>query len=108
MTPREPSVAKWSEEGLATLFLRLLGVYFSSRALIYGIDMAVRLFITSNKTGLESPLSTYWIHFIYPFLELIFGIYFLFGGRWVFEKLLTPIVRSSQEDTFANNHEDSR
>jgi hypothetical protein len=100
-----PSAPGWSEEGLAALLLRLMGVYFVAWGLITATDPLVRLVLAAREFGLDSALSNHWFGLIYPVVELVVGVYFLIGGRWVFEKLLTPIVRHPTDESSADVHE---
>ena len=84
----------WSEAGLAALLLRLLGVYFMAWAIIGGADTAMRLFLASRDLGLDLVLSKHWTYLTYFLAELAVGIYLLVGGRWVYEKVLTPMARN--------------
>jgi hypothetical protein len=89
-----------SEEGIALLLLRLLGVYFMAKAFIAGwaaasaISVAIRRFPSSMWTW-EIPM---WLST--PIGCLLIGIYFVVGGRWVFNRLLTPIRRRQSDDRF--------
>jgi hypothetical protein len=96
--PRSQSAARWSEEGIAALLLRLLGVYFTAWAFISAVDKIVYLIVTSNKHDLDYAVSRYWNYFAYPAAELIVGIYFLIGGQWVYDKVMVPIHRGSPDD----------
>ena len=104
--PPGPSTARWSEEGMAALLLRLLGVYFTAWALISAADKIVLLLLALNKHDLDYAVSKYWSYFAYPAAELIVGLYFLIGGQWVYEKLLVPIHRSSRDDDSQASEED--
>jgi hypothetical protein len=93
------SDAVWSEAGLAALLLRFLGVYFAAWAIIRGMEHAMRVLLASRQVGLNSALSDYWAYLAEPLPELAVGIYLLVGGRWVYEKLLTPITANPINDT---------
>lgn len=92
------SATGWSEAGLAALLMRLLGVYFTATAIMRATEQAVRIIIVSREIGLDPALSEYWTYLTDPVPELLFGIYLLIGGRWVYEKLLTPIARNPSKD----------
>ena len=97
----------WSEAGLAALLLRLLGVYFTAWAIIHGAEEAMRLFLASRDFGLNSVLPKRWTYLTYLVAELAVGIYLLVGGRWVYEKVLTPIAENPMKSTFDKTDEDS-
>jgi hypothetical protein len=106
-TPRLQSGSGWSEAGLAALLLRLMGVYFTAWAIITGTDEAIRLFLASREFGLDYALAKHWTYLSYPAAQLIVGIYFLVGGRWVYEKVLTPVTRNPADDTLNDRGESS-
>ncbi len=99
LTPTEVQKPQWSEAGLAALLLRLLGVYFTSVAVILLVDMATRLFVGFRQFGFDSVMSEFWPRLVSPVFELVVGLYLLIGGQWVYEKLLTPIARNSSQGT---------
>jgi hypothetical protein len=85
-------------EALATLLLRLLGIYFIVFALTGVVAEAVRIIHAANKLSLDLALQAEWPYLVRPVVELILGSYFLLGGQWVFEKILTPMVHQPTED----------
>jgi hypothetical protein len=89
----------WREERLASLLLRLLGVYFLAWAIISGVEEAVRLFFafSVSKIGLDELLPTQWPLLAYLGAEFTVGAYLLIGGQWVFEKVLIPVVPGPRE-----------
>ena len=91
-----------SEERLAALLLRLLGVYFVAWAIISGIEEAVRLVIASNKYGLRDVFPGHWVYVCYSASMFAVGAYLLIGGQWVFEKVLIPLVPDPLKDDLAN------
>jgi hypothetical protein len=103
--PTPTSVAKeddragrWSEAGLAALFLRLMGVYFAAWGVISGVDKLVSIIHTANAHDLDYALSVYGTYLVYPAMELVVGFYFVVGGQWVYNKILAPIRRRKQDD----------
>jgi hypothetical protein len=94
-----PSGRKVTEEGLAALLLRLLGVYFTAYGIIGGVKELVAMVLLTNKYSLELILAKEWTYMIRPVLEIIIGLYFLLGGQWVFEKLLMPYACGQMEET---------
>ncbi len=95
---RNQSNACRSEEGIAALLLRFLGVYFTAWAFISAADKIVFLLAAANKHDLDYAVTRYWSYFAYPVAELIVGLYFLIGGQWVYDRLLVPIHRGSPDD----------
>lgn len=94
-------------EGLATLLLRILGLYF----VVYGITgllgEAGLILLRVTNMSLEEGLRAYrWEYLVRPVAELIVGMYFLTGGQWVFDNLLVPIIRSSEDDENADSDEE--
>jgi hypothetical protein len=88
----------WEEGRLAAILMRLLGVYFLGWAVISGVDEAVRLLIASNKYGLREMFPSHWTYLANIAATFAVGAYLLVGGRWVFEKVLAPMVPDSSED----------
>lgn len=98
----------WREERLAErlagVLLRVLGVYFVARAIIFGAEEAVRLFVALRvgNTSLNYVLPRHWTNLTFMAAEFAVGAYLLFGGRWVFVKVLMPVVPRSPEDDDAD------
>jgi hypothetical protein len=105
-TTESQSDPGWSEAGLAALLLRLLGVYFTACAIIYGAEEAVRLLLASRELGLDFVLPKHWTYLTYLVAELTVGLYLLFGGRWVYEKVLTPIAQNPMKNPSDGTDED--
>ena len=84
----------WTEERLAAILLRVLGVFFLASGVISVAEEAVRLVLALNvrRAGLYDVLPRHWTYLAYLAAELGVGIYLLIGGRWVFEKVLRPVV----------------
>jgi hypothetical protein len=97
--PCVPSGGKVTEEGLAVLLLRLLGVYFAVYGIIGVVKELVSMILLTNKYPLEMILAKEWTSMLRPVLEASVGLYFLLGGQWVFEKLLMPFVRCQMDET---------
>jgi hypothetical protein len=97
----------WREERIAAVLLRLLGVYFLAWAIVASIEEAVRLFfaLRTNDISLDDFLRMRGWYLAYLAAEFAVGIYLLIGGRWVFEKVLIPIVPGSSKDEDADVHE---
>ena len=91
-------------EALATLLLRFLGIYFIACAFTGGIAEVIHIIHASNKLSLEVALQTEWHYLAHPVVDAILGSYFLIGGQWVFEKILTPMVRQPTEDASEETH----
>jgi hypothetical protein len=88
----------WKEGRLAAILMRLLGVYFLGWAVISGVDEAVRLVIASNKFSLRELFPSHWSYLANIAATFAVGAYLLVGGRWIFEKVLAPIVPDSPDD----------
>ena len=84
-------------ESLATLLLRLLGVYFVAFGIIGGVREVISIILAANRMNLELALTREWDYLLRPIMELSIGFYFLLGGQWVFEKLLTPFVHAPEK-----------
>jgi hypothetical protein len=99
----------WSEERLASLLLRILGVYFLAWAFISGIEEAVRFFvaISVSKIGLDTLFPHHWTYLSYLAAEFTLGAYLLFGGQWVFEKVLVPVIPRPENGDHANEDQDA-
>jgi hypothetical protein len=96
-----------TQEGLAHVLLRFLGVVLVARAIIVGVGTAEQLLVLWNSYGLDFGVRQYhWEYLVGPGAELMIGIYFLVGGQWVYEKVLTPIFRSSPADAPQETEED--
>ena len=107
MTPAEPPERPLTQERLAAVLFRLLGLYLTAFAIIGFVADAGNLIIFSMRLGLADALRGY--HFnqslIRPGAELIIGIYFLVGGQWVYKKLLAPICRGLSHETPPGTYE---
>jgi hypothetical protein len=93
----ESSCRQLTAESLATLLLRLLGVYFVAFGIIDGVREVISIILSTNRMNLELALAREWVYLLRPIMELSIGLYFLLGGQWVFEKLLTPFVHAPEE-----------
>lgn len=93
-----------SEERIAAVLLRVLGVYFLAWAIITGVDEAARLFLglKMGDISLDDIVLDRARFLAYLAAEFAVGAYLLFGGRWVFEKVLMPIAPRSSEDEDAD------
>lgn len=94
-----------SNEGLAALLLRLLGVYFLGWAIITGAEEAVRLLVAANKFQMDEILPAHWAHLASLAAQFALGAYLLFAGQWVFEKVLLPIVPAAPNDDDHSNED---
>ena len=81
------------------MLLRLLGIYYVAWAAIDGGSRAGSIWHIARELGWDDYLA--WRHTIQPAVELVLGIYFLIGGRWVFNRLLAPIPRRRFEHASA-------
>ncbi|NLS93531.1 MAG: hypothetical protein GXX96_15340 [Planctomycetaceae bacterium] len=89
-----------TRENLAELLLRFLGVCFTALGIIGGVEQVSYLLSLSREFGLNDALGHYqWWYLTRSAAELIVGVYFLVGGQWVFDKILTPISSVSPEET---------
>jgi hypothetical protein len=107
MTPSGRPKRALTQESLAALLLRLLGLYLTVVGIVGGVAEAGYVVLLSNRLGLDNALRQY--HFAYlirPGAELIVGFYFLVGGQWVYDKILTPIRRSFPEDASQGAEDD--
>jgi hypothetical protein len=90
-----------TEAGFATVMLRLLGVCLATIGFLALVGMTGHVVVRAYKLGADKAFDRYSLdYFIYPLGELIAGIYFLLGGQWVFNKILTP-VRQREDDDIA-------
>ncbi len=99
MTPDGPTERALTQESLATLLMRILGLYITAFGIISAIGEITGLVFLSRTLGADQALARY--HFealIHPAAELLIGTYLLIGGQWVYDKILTPIGRRSSED----------
>ena len=92
------SSRKLTAEALATLLLRLLGVYYAVWGIVGGVGKAGTIILAANRISLELALAREWVYLLRPIMELVAGLYFLLGGQWVFEKVLTPITRHAADE----------
>ncbi len=96
-----------TEVGFATVMLRLLGVYFATFGAVGLLADFAHLVVYANKTGLEKTLQLYTLdYFARSIFELLVGLYFLLGGQWVFDKILTPVRRHVEDDEFEDRDEE--
>lgn len=99
----EQADTAWTERSLAAMLLRLLGVYFLAWGLATGAEGLVKLHLVAVEFGLQQAFSQFWSHYLVsPGVQAIIGIYLLFGGKWVFEKVLMPIPRHPAIDDLDN------
>lgn len=97
-----------TQEGMAVLLLRFLGLYFAAVGIIGALDHIGSLLALSNEFGLDEALANYrWYYVTRCAAEVIVGLYSLIGGQWVFDKILTPTTPVSPEDSVADTEEDS-
>jgi hypothetical protein len=97
-----------TQRDLGEVLLRVLGVLLAARGIIAGVGTTADLLVLWRKFGLDFGLGHFqWEFLVGPTAELMIGIYLLVGGQWVYEKVLTPIVRSSPEDAPQETKEDS-
>jgi hypothetical protein len=87
-----------SNEGLASLLLRLLGIYFLGWAIITGVEEAVRLLVAISTYSPEKILAGHWTNIGYIVAEFAVGGYLLFGAQWVLEKVLLPVAPHPPND----------
>ena len=78
--------------------MRLLGVYFCAWGIIDVVREVVRLALAFNKLAPDSIFPERLTTFAYIAAILWVGGYLLFGGQWVFQRLLVPIPRSCETD----------
>lgn len=95
-----------TQESLAALLLRLLGLYFATFGVVGAIAEAGLLLVLLRRVGLNAALEQNYRYFIRPGAELLIGAYFLIGGQWVYDKILTPLCRTSLEDVRTDTEED--
>jgi hypothetical protein len=100
-----------TQEGLAEVLLRILGVYLVACGIIGLAGAAGQLSFLSDGTGPVGGLPNLpWRFFgsllCAPVAELIVGAYFFSGGQWIYKKVLTPIFRSFHEDVPQETRED--
>ena len=98
-THNGPPERALTQESLATLLMRILGLYITAFGIISAIGEITSLVFLSRRYGADQTLAHY--HFealIHPAAELIIGLYLLIGGQWVYDKILTPIGRRPPED----------
>ncbi len=95
MTPEGPPERVLTQEGLAALLLRFLGLCFTAFGVVSLVTVVGRIFLLSTTYGLDDAVRRYYHleSMIAPGTELIIGIYFLIGGQWVYDRILTPIRR---------------
>ncbi|MEN6450896.1 MAG: hypothetical protein ABFC96_10425 [Thermoguttaceae bacterium] len=91
--------SRWpSKESLAAILVRFVGVYFTVRGVALAAEAMVFLFFTAQKVGLEDALRGRMFFYVSIATELGAGLYLLFGGQWVFRKLLMPVAREPLDD----------
>jgi hypothetical protein len=88
-----------TEDRLAMLLLRVLGVYFLAWAVISGAEEVIRLFFAFSlpRTRLDEVLRGHTVYLAYLAAQLAVGGYLLFGGQWVLDKVLMSIVRPHED-----------
>ncbi len=97
-----------TQEGLAGLLLRFLGLCFTAFGVVSVATVVGHMFLLSTRYGIDDTLMRYY-HFeslIAPGTELIIGIYFLLGGQWVYDKILSPIRHRYPDDGLEETEED--
>jgi len=90
--------------------MRLLGVYFTAGAIIYASGFAIQIMYVASKLGLEEALTHDYrdnAGLATSFVELVIGVYLLIGGRWVLEKVLTPVLPRPSDDIGDGDEEPS-
>ena len=106
-TPIGPPQRPLTQENLAASLLRFLGLYFTAWGAVSAIAGAGHLFLLSTRHGIDDALRRYGLDdWIRPGVELIIGLYFLLGGQWVYDKILTPVGRRFSDDDFPECEED--
>ncbi len=108
LTPIWPRERPVTQEGLATLLLRFLGLCFTAFGVVAVATVAGHLLLLSTKYGLDDAVRRYrpLESLIGPAAELIIGVYFLVGGQWVYDKILTPVSRSFADDSAPETEDD--
>lgn len=103
LTPGRPL----TQEGLAAVLLRFMGLCIMAYAIGSAVDSITYLLqYSAERHRLESVLISYYVrHLLRPGVEFAIGIYFLVGGQWVYDKILTPIRRSFPDDGFPESVE---
>ena len=107
-TPRWPAQQALTQENLAALLLRFLGLCFTAFGVVGVATMVGHILLLSTRFGLDDAVRRYYSFesLIVPGAQLIIGIYFLLGGQWVYDKILTPVSRPSPDDEFSRTEED--
>ena len=100
-TPGQHPGTQLTQEGLATLLLRFLGLWMAAFGIIGFAANIGRLFFEATSVGLDQAFKAFRHYqlepLIWPIVELVAGLYFLVGGQWVYERILTPIRRRSED-----------
>jgi hypothetical protein len=99
--PREPPERITSDARLAALLMRLLGIYFTVGAIVVASEAAIGFVQVSSIIGLEQALTGAFALYARlggALVQLIIGLYLAIGGRWVLDKILTPVVRRWSDD----------
>lgn len=105
-TVKKDDVSK--DQLLATMLLRLLGVYFVARSIIVGWSGVFRLVLATRLFSFGEAWSYNGLFVGSLAAELAIGIYFFLGGRWVIATVLLPAVPSSSDDVRENSEEERR
>ncbi len=105
--PQGPPERALTQAGFAAVLLRFLGLCLAAFGIIGGVVELGHLFLLATRVGIYEVTGLYKAEvFIRPAAEFVIGIYFLFGGQWVYDKILTPIDRSFSVDTPEEIEED--
>lgn len=95
------------EERLATLLLRLLGVYFLASAIVIAPGHIIHFVSAARTLGLDDALPAQGLYLAQVAVEFAIGAYFFVGGRWVVTKILLPLVHSPAEEDFEDADENA-
>lgn len=83
---------------IAQFTMRVIGVYMVAVGITYVVQNVVE-YLLAWRDSLYSPLSPQLIAvFVGNLLYLVFGLYFVVGGRWVIERVFLPSQSSSIEN----------
>jgi hypothetical protein len=99
-TPPAPPERPLTQENLAALLLRFLGLCLSVFGIASVVSVVGRLLLESNRYGLDDFVrhSYAFESLIAPAMELLIGLYFLIGGQWVYNRILVPVRRTFPDD----------
>jgi hypothetical protein len=86
-----------SVKQLAALLLRLLGVYFVAWAIVIATNAASGTSLLSRAGFAHLSCTSEIAVWGRAIAALVTGLYFVVGGQWVFDRILTPIARKPVE-----------